>query len=285
VAKELARKLINAGVHFGHGVSRWNPKMDQYIFAKRGNIHIIDVKKTLKGLLIAKKLLAEVVSSGKDVVFVGTKRQAQKAVEAVAEKCGMHYVSQRWLGGMLTNFRTIRSRLQRLEQLEAMVEDGTLDSESKKQASRLKREMRKIKANLQGVRNMSRLPGVVVVIDAKKEYLALMEARKLNIVTVGLLDTDSDPDTVDVAIPANDDSIRAIELILNELADAVAIGKTMVSARQEPVQRPRRVRSRRPVLARANEEEPQTLPIVEQKPTQSADTASQKVQTEQQESK
>jgi small subunit ribosomal protein S2 len=259
--------------------------MDQYIFAKRGNIHIIDVKKTLKGLLIAKKLLAEVVSSGKDVVFVGTKRQAQKAVEAVAEKCGMHYVSQRWLGGMLTNFRTIRSRLQRLEQLEAMVEDGTLDSESKKQASRLKREMRKIKANLQGVRNMSRLPGVVVVIDAKKEYLALMEARKLNIVTVGLLDTDSDPDTVDVAIPANDDSIRAIELILNELADAVAIGKTMVSARQEPVQRPRRVRSRRPVLARANEEEPQTLPIVEQKPTQSADTASQKVQAEQQESK
>ena len=152
MAKELTRKLINAGVHFGHGVSRWDPKMAQFIFAKRGNIHIIDVKKTLKGLLIAKKLLAEVVSSGKDVVFVGTKRQAQKAVEVVSEKCGMHYVSQRWLGGMLTNFRTVRSRLQRLEQLEAMAEDGTLDSESKKQASRLKREMRKIKANLQGVR-------------------------------------------------------------------------------------------------------------------------------------
>ena len=285
MAKELARKLINAGVHFGHGVSRWNPKMGQFIFAKRGNIHIIDVKKTLKGLLIAKKLLAEVVSTGKDVVFVGTKRQAQKGVEDVAEKCGMHYVSQRWLGGMLTNFRTIRSRLQRLEQLEAMAEDGTLDSESKKQASRLKREMRKIKANLQGIRNMSRLPGAVVVIDAKKEYLALMEARKLNIVTIGFLDTDSDPDTVDVAIPANDDSIRAIELILNELADAVAIGKTMVAARQEPAQRPRRVRSRRPVLARANKEEPQTLPIVEQKPAQNADTASQQAQTEQQESK
>ena len=166
-----------------------------------------------------------------------------------------------------------------------MVEDGTLDRESKKQASRLKREMRKIKANLQGVRNMSRLPGVVVVVDAKKEYLSLMEARKLNIVTVGYLDTDSDPDTVDVAIPANDDSIRAIELILNELADAVAIGKTMVSARQEPAQRPRRVRSKRPVLARASEEAPQTLPIVEQKPTQNADTAPQQAQTEQQESK
>jgi small subunit ribosomal protein S2 len=285
VAKELARKLINAGVHFGHGVSRWNPKMAQFIFAKRGNIHIIDVKKTLKGLLIAKKLLAEVVSSGKDVVFVGTKRQAQKAVETVAEKCGMHYVSQRWLGGMLTNFRTVRSRLQRLEQLEAMAEDGTLDSESKKQASRLKREMRKIKSNLQGVRNMSRLPGVVVVIDAKKEYLALREARKLGIVTIGILDTDSDPDTVDVAIPANDDSIRAIELILNELADAVAIGKTMVAARQEPAQRPRRARSRRPVLARANQEKPQTLPIVEQKPVQNVDASSKQAQTEQQEPK
>ena len=266
MAKELARKLINAGVHFGHGVSRWNPKMAPFIFAKRGNIHIIDVKKTLKGLLIAKKLLAEVVSSGKDVVFVGTKRQAQKAIESAAQKCGMHYVSQRWLGGMLTNFRTVRARLQRLEQLEAMAEDGTLDIESKKQASRLKREMRKIKANLEGVRNMSRLPGVVIVVDAKKEYLSLREARKLDIATVGLLDTDSDPDTVDVAIPANDDSIRAIDLILHELADAVAIGKTMTAARQEhPPQRPRRVRSRRPPMARADEDRPK--PPVEEKPS------------------
>ncbi len=285
MAKELARKLINAGVHFGHGVSRWDPKMAPFIFAKRGNIHIIDVKKTLTGLLIAKKLLAEIVSSGKDVVFVGTKRQAQKAVESIAEKCGMHYVSQRWLGGMLTNFRTIRSRLQRLEQLEAMVEDGTLDSESKKQASRLKREMRKIKANLQGVRNMSRLPGVVVVVDAKKEYLALREAKKLDIATVGLLDTDSDPDTVDVAIPANDDSIRAVDLILNELADAVAIGKTMTAVRQEAPQRPRRVRSKRPALARASEEKPQATSDIEQSTVQIADAPSQESQTEQQEPK
>jgi small subunit ribosomal protein S2 len=255
VAKELARKLINAGVHFGHGVSRWNPKMAPFIFAKRGNIHIIDVKKTLKGLLIAKKLLAEVVSSGKDVVFVGTKRQAQKATEAAAKKCEMHFVSQRWLGGMLTNFRTVRARLQRLEQLEAMAEDGMLDSESKKQASRLKREMRKIRSNLEGVRNMSRLPGAVVVVDAKKEYLALREAKKLDIATVGLLDTDSDPDAVDVAIPANDDSIRAIDLILHELADAVAIGKTMTAARQELPQRPRRIRSRRPPMAHAGVEQ------------------------------
>ena len=283
MAKELTRELINAGVHFGHSVSRWNPKMAPFIFAKRGNIHIIDVKKTLKGLLIARKLLAEVVSSGKDVVFVGTKRQAQKAVEAAAEKCGMYYVSERWLGGMLTNFRTIRSRLQRLEQLEAMQEDGTLESESKKQASRLKREMRKIKSNLDGIRKMSRLPGAVVVVDARKEYLALREASKLGIATVGLLDTDSDPDTVDVAIPANDDSIRAIDLILNELADAVAIGKTMVSARPEPKQRPRRVRSRKPTLARADEAEPETVTAVEQTPAKTAESPSQQAQTPQQE--
>jgi small subunit ribosomal protein S2 len=254
VAKQLARELINAGVHFGHGVSRWNPKMRPFIFAKRGNIHIIDVKETLKGVLIAKKLLADIVSSGSDVVFVGTKRQAQKAVEAAANRCGMHFVCERWLGGMLTNFRTIRSRLQRLEELEAMEQDGSLESESKKQASRLKREMRKIRSNLDGVRKMTRLPGAVVVVDARKEYLALREAAKLNIPTVGVLDTDSDPDTVDVAIPANDDSIRAVEIILNELADAVAVGKTMVSARQqetEPkVRRPRP--SRRTALGRAD---------------------------------
>ncbi len=263
VTKKLARELINAGAHFGHGLNRWNPKMAPFIFSKRGNIHIIDIKKTLKGLLVAKKLLADVISSGKDVVFVGTKRQAQKTVEAVAKKCGMHYVSERWLGGMLTNFRTIRSRLQRLEQLEAMQQEGTFESESKKQASRLKREMRKIKTNLEGVRNMSRLPGVVVVVDGKKEILALREAKKLGIPTVGLLDTDSDPDPVDVVIPVNDDSIRAIELILQELADAVAVGKTMIPAAQEAASRLRRPRSRRPVLARAIDN-PQTITAVEQ---------------------
>jgi small subunit ribosomal protein S2 len=269
VAKELVRELINAGVHFGHGVSRWNPKMAPYIFTKRGNIHIIDVKKTLEGLLVAKRLLAEVVSSGKDVVFVGTKRQAQKAVEAVAGKCGMHYVSERWLGGTLTNFRTIRSRLQRLQQLEAMQEKGALESESKKQASRLRREMRKIKSNLEGIRKMTRLPGAVVVVDSKKEYLALREAKKLGITTVGIIDTDSDPDTVDVAIPANDDSIRAIDLILNELGDAVAIGKTMVSARREAKPRPKRVRSRRPALARAAKGQAETETVAEAELTKS----------------
>jgi small subunit ribosomal protein S2 len=275
VTKELVRELINAGVHFGHGVSRWNPKMAPFIFAKRGNIHIIDVKKTIEGLLVAKKLLAEIVSSGKDVVFVGTKRQAQKAVRAAAEKSGMHYVSERWLGGMLTNFRTIRSQLQRLEQLEAMEADGTLEQESKKQASRLKREMRKIKSNLEGIRKMSRLPGAVVAVDVKKEHIALREAKKLGIATAGLIDTDSDPDTVDVAIPANDDSIRGIVLILNELADAVSVGKTMVSAPSEGRGRARRTRSRRPVLARASEAGPEPLEEtgepVQPEPTEAAE--------------
>jgi len=282
VAKELVRELINAGVHFGHGASRWNPKMAPFIFAKRGNIHIIDVKKTLKGLLIAKRLLASIVGSGKDVVFVGTKRQAQETVQTVAKKCGMHYVSNRWLGGTLTNFRTIRSRLQRLEELEAMKEQGLLESQSKKQASRLKREMRKIQANLEGIRNMNRLPGVVVAVDARKEYLALHEARKMGIGTVALIDTDSNPDTVDVAIPANDDSIRGIELILNELAEAVAVGKTRAAVMQTEVDRPvRHTRSRRPALARADGGKPSLAVSEEDSPPATAETTPEQAVLEQ----
>ena len=252
MAKELAKELISAGVHFGHSANRWNPKMGPYIFGKRGQIHIIDVRKTLAGLVIAKKLLNDVVATGKDVVFVGTKRQAQKAVEEAATKCGMHFVSERWLGGTLTNFRTIRTRVQRLDELELMQTEGTLESQSKKQASRLKRELRKIKGNMEGIRKMGRLPGAVVVIDCKKEYLALREARKLGITTVGIIDTDCDPDTVDIVIPANDDSIRAIGLILNELADAVATGKTMATFQKDVTPKPRHVRPRRTVLARAD---------------------------------
>jgi len=268
VDKQLARNLISAGVHFGHGSSRWNPKMKPYIFGTRSKIHIIDVKETLKGLLIAKKLLADVVSSGKDVVFVGTKRQAQKPVEDAAAQCGMHYISQRWLGGMLTNFRTVRSRLQRLEQLEAMQTSGKLDAESKKQASRLKREMRKIKTNLEGVRKMSRLPGVVVVVDTKKENIALREAKKLGIATVGIIDSDSNPDAVDVAIPANDDSIKAIEILLGELAEAVAVGKTMFKSAPEQEQTTRR-RSKRRVLASAEQD---TLSVTQQQETVKPET-------------
>jgi small subunit ribosomal protein S2 len=251
VNKELAHSLISAGVHFGHAASRWNPKMKPYIFGKRSKIHIIDVKETLKGVIIARKLLTEVVASGKDVLFVGTKRQAQKPIEKAAEKCGMHYVSERWLGGMLTNFQTVRSRLQRLEELEGLEASGKLEDQSKKQASRLRRQMRKIQTNLGGVRKMNRMPGAVVVIDTKKEHLALREAKKLDIVTIGVIDTDSDPDAVDVAIPANDDSIKAIEILLGELCKAVAVGKTMY----KPVASPSdgRGKSRRKALASAGD--------------------------------
>ncbi len=256
--KELARELIGAGVHFGHAASRWNPKMKPYIFGKRGMIHIINVKETLKGLMIAKKLLATVVSGGRDVVFVGTKRQAKKAVQGASEKCGMHYISERWLGGTLTNFRTIRSRLQRLEELEAMEASGKIEAQSKKQGARLKRELNKIKTNLDGVRKMSRMPGVMIAIDAKKEYIALREARKLGIPTIAVIDTDSDPDTVDVAIPANDDSIKALEILMNQLATAIAEGKTMVKQADITAMadaRTQKPRSRRRVLASAKEEQ------------------------------
>jgi small subunit ribosomal protein S2 len=225
--------------------------MKPFIFGRRGAIHIIDVRETIKGLVIAKKLLSDVVSSGKDVVFVGTKRQAQKAVKAAAEKCGMHWVTERWLGGTLTNFRTIRSRLQRLEEIEALAQSGKLEAESKKQGARLKRELKKIKTNLDGIRKMSRLPGAVVVVDATKEYIALAEAKKLDIPTVAIIDTNSDPDTCDVAIPANDDSLKAIQLILDELADAVAVARTMAPKTSDLQQPPARPRSRRPALARA----------------------------------
>ena len=262
MSKELARDLISAGVHFGHAASRWNPKMKPYIFGKRSKIHIIDVKETLRGLLIGKKLLAEVVSSGKDVMFVGTKRQAQKAVEKAADACDMHFASQRWLGGMLTNFSTVRSRLKRLEELEEMESSGKLAAESKKQGSRLKREMTKIATNLGGVRKMNRLPGAIVVVDAKKEYLALREARKLGIATIAVIDTDSDPDETDVAIPANDDSIKAVEILLCQLAEAVTAGKSIVKATDGSGPQGTRGRSRRKAMATAEEAPAPVIPMI-----------------------
>jgi len=252
VANDLARNLISGGVHFGHTVSRWNPKMKAYVYARRGTVHIINVRETLKGIILAKKLLNDIVASGRDVVFVGTKRQAQKAVKGAAEATGMHYVIDRWLGGTFTNFRTIHSRIQRLDELEAMSSDGSIESESKKRASTLKRELRKMKSNLEGIRKMNQIPGVVVVVDAKREILSLREAKKMGVPTVAIIDTDSDPDLVDIPIPGNDDSVKAIGLIINELASAVAEGKTMqrnITKDDES----RRPRVRRRSLARADE--------------------------------
>jgi small subunit ribosomal protein S2 len=223
---ELVKALVDAGVHFGHRVSRWNPKMQPYIHGKRNMIHLIDVRETMKGLLLAKRLISQTVASGKDVLFVGTKRQAKTIIEAEAQRAGMHYVSERWLGGTLTNFRTIRARLNRLDELEKLWESGQIDTYSKKMKSTLQREMDKIKANLSGIRKMERMPGVMFIVDTRREHIAVKEAKKLGVKTIALIDTDSDPDLIDLPIPGNDDAMRAIELVVHELADAAIEGKT-----------------------------------------------------------
>ena len=236
MAEAIIRKLINAGIHFGHRVSRWNPKMEPYILTKRNSIHIIDPKETLRGLLAAKKFFTQLVSEGKDVLLVGTKRQARKAIQTHAQRVGMHYVTERWLGGTLTNFDTIRSRVATLEKLEQMEADGTIASSSKKEGARLQRELRKIRRNLEGIRNMTTLPGALFVVDALREIIALREARKLKIPTVALIDTDSDPDMVDIPIPGNDDGVRAIEIIVEEICNAIELGKMSRSDKAEPAQ-------------------------------------------------
>jgi small subunit ribosomal protein S2 len=239
---ELVKSLVDAGVHFGHRVSRWNPKMQPYISGKRNMIHIIDVKETVKGLLRAKKLVQNVVAQGKDVLFVGTKRQARFAVEEESKRCGMHYVSERWLGGTLTNFKTIRDRLKRLDELEKLWETGQIETYSKKMKSTLNREMTKIKTNLEGIRKMDRMPGVMVIIDTRREHIAVKEAKKLGVPTVALIDTDSDPDPIDLPIPGNDDAMRAVEIVMKELADSIIDGKTGRTEKAEAEQpgQPRR---------------------------------------------
>ncbi len=222
---ELVKSLVDAGVHFGHRVSRWNPKMEPYIHGKRNMIHIIDVKETIKGLLLAKRLVQQTVASGKDVLFVGTKRQARHAVEEEAKRSGMHYVSERWLGGTLTNFRTIRSRLKRLEELESILDGEQALSYSKKMISTLSRERTKIDRNLAGIRNMTRLPEALLVVDPHREHIAVEEARRLEIPIVAMVDTNCDPDLIDVIIPANDDAIRAVKLICQKMADAILEGR------------------------------------------------------------
>ena len=225
MAAELVRELIDAGIHFGHRASRWNPKMRPYIFGKRSTIHIVDIRETVRGLLRAKQFLAKVAAQGDDVLFVGTKRQARQLIKQHAERVGMPYVAERWLGGTLTNFRTIRSRLSRLEELEAAEADGTAQEYSKKMISTRTRELRKIRRNLQGIRTMSRLPGGLVVIDVHREKSAIREAKKLGIPTVCLIDTDSDPEFADIPIPGNDDAIRSIDVVLTHLAEAIELGR------------------------------------------------------------
>jgi small subunit ribosomal protein S2 len=271
VAIVQVKDLIEAGVHFGHRASRWNPKMRPYIYGKRNLIHIIDLRETVRGLLRAYRYLAKVASSGSLVLFVGTKRQAKEAIEREAARCGMPFVSERWLGGTLTNYRTIRDRLKRLQELEAMWlpanenptridlpgymrgmlnESGKLELSkapesaeirgySKKMVATLNRELTKIQRNLSGIREMNRLPDAMVVIDPRREHIAVKEAQRMGVSTVALIDTDSDPDVVDLPIPGNDDSIRSIELILAKLADAVLEGKAALPPDQQAQARPR----------------------------------------------
>ncbi|QQE13017.1 30S ribosomal protein S2 [Planctomycetota bacterium] len=229
----LVKDLVEAGVHFGHRATHWNPKMAPYIYGKRNKIHIIDVKETIKGLLLARKYITKTVSGGKDVLFVGTKRQARGSLQKHVGDVEMHWVTERWLGGTLTNFRTIRERLKRLEELERIEESGEIANYSKKMESQLRREKSKILRNLEGIRNMNKLPGAMIVIDPSTEHNAVKEARKLGIPTICLIDTDSNPDFADIPIPGNDDAMRAIDVVVASLCAAVAEGKHARTAQNE----------------------------------------------------
>ncbi|MBR0350944.1 MAG: 30S ribosomal protein S2 [Clostridia bacterium] len=218
------KQLLEAGVHFGHQTRRWDPRMAEYIFQARNGIHIIDLQKSSKKLDEAYYFVKSQVEEGKTVLFVGTKKQAQECMKDAAIKCGMYYIDQRWLGGMLTNFDTIQKRIKRLKDLETMQEDGTFDVLPKKEVILLKKEMEKLEKNLGGIKEMDKLPGVIFLVDPKKERIAILEARKLNIPVVGLVDTNCNPEDVDYVIPGNDDAIRAVKLIADCIADAVIEG-------------------------------------------------------------
>jgi len=226
------KQLLEAGVHFGHQTRRWNPKMAEYIFQARNGIHIIDLQKSSKKLDEAYDFLKNQAEEGKTVLFVGTKKQAQECAKEAAEKCGMYYVNQRWLGGTLTNFKTIRNRIKRLTDIEKMQEDGTFEVLPKKEVILLKKEMEKLEKNLGGIKEMTEIPGVMFVVDPNKEKIAILEARKLGIPVIGLVDTNCNPEDVDYAIPGNDDAIRAVKLIMDVMANAVIEGRQGESMEQ-----------------------------------------------------
>ena len=278
------KDLLEAGVHYGHRASRWNPKMRPYIYGKRNLIHIIDLRETVRGLLRSYRYLSQLVAKGQLVLFVGTKRQGKEILEREAARCGMPYVSERWLGGALTNFKTIRNRLNRLKELEAMwlpagdnparhdmnqviagmmTDAGKLDltrapdtapirNYSKKMVSQLSRELLKIRRNLLGIRDMNRLPDALVIVDPKREHIAIKEAQRMGITTIALIDTDSDPDPVDLPIPGNDDSIRSIEVVVGKLADAVLEGRAALPPEQQGNFKPKAAPQQPPAPKPAN---------------------------------
>ncbi len=224
----LMKQLLEAGVHFGHQTYKWNPKMKKYIFIKRNGIHIIDLKQTVDAINEAYMFIKEVTSRGKNVLFVGTKKQAKDAIEAAASKCDAFYVSNRWYGGMLTNMKTIRQSISKLDYYDQLVEEGTINSFTKLEATRMKRRYDKILNALGGIRDMDTLPGAVVIIDTEHEEIAVKEARIKGVPIIGMVDTNCDPDLIDHVIPANDDAIRAIHLLTDVLADAVIEGKQIM---------------------------------------------------------
>ncbi|MCZ7646075.1 MAG: 30S ribosomal protein S2 [Planctomycetota bacterium] len=232
-----AKDLLAAGAHFGHSSSRWNPKMEPYILCKRNRIHIINLRETVRGVVGAWYYVRKTVSEGGQLLFVGTKRQAQEVVTLKAQDCEMPFVTERWLGGTLTNLLTIKERVKRLIELETMEEDGSLNAFSKKMRSALNREQRKIKRNLDGIRNMQDLPGAIFVVDPKHDHNAVAEARTLGIPVIAMLDTDADPDNIDIPIPANDDAMRSIECIAGKMAEAVKEGVNLRKAHPELAKR------------------------------------------------
>jgi small subunit ribosomal protein S2 len=223
------KELLESGVHFGHQVKRWNPKMKKFIFGERNGIHIVDLQKTLKGVEEAYNFVRNMASTGAPILFIGTKKQAQDSVAEEAQRAGAFYVNNRWLGGMLTNFSTVRRSIERLKKIEAMKEDGTYDVLTKKEVAQLEKERIKLEKNLAGIKDMTNLPGAIFIIDPKKEKIAVAEARRLSIPVVAVVDTNCDPDDADYVIPGNDDAIRAIKLLASKMADAVLEGKGVLA--------------------------------------------------------
>ncbi len=223
------KELLEAGVHFGHQTKRWNPKMKEYIFGERNGIYIIDLQKTLKLFKDAMRFVGEMAAQGKNVMFVGTKRQAQEAIAEEATRCNMYYINNRWLGGLLTNFTTVKGSIKRLRELETMSTEGTWGSRSKKEIARLERERKHLSQNLAGIKDMPGLPDLIFVVDSSKESIAVKEAKRLGIPVVGVVDTNCDPDEVDYVIPGNDDALRAIKLFTSKIADAVIEGRALAT--------------------------------------------------------
>lgn len=228
------KQLLEAGVHFGHQTRRWNPKMAQYIFTERNGIYIIDLQKTVKKVDEAYNFIREVAAQGENILFVGTKKQAQEAMKEEATRCNMFYVNERWLGGMMTNFKTIQTRIARLRKLEAMEADGTFDLLPKKEVIGLRHEMEKLAKFLTGIKDMKKLPGALFIVDPRKEHNAVLEAHKLGIPIVATVDTNCDPDEIDHVIPANDDAIRAVKLLTAKIADAVLEGRQGMQVEEAP---------------------------------------------------